>query len=187
MSLPDHVPVLLRPPVSLRPWRYSDASLVRSVATDPLIPLITTVPTTGTYADAVAYIDRQHDRLTAGEGYSFVVADPVSDEPVGNIGLWTPNLARGRVSIGYWIAERYRRHGYAHAALAAVAAWAANLPGVARMELFVEPWNEGSWRVAEANGFAREGLLRRWQRVGDDYRDMWVYSRLADVSSPSVG
>lgn len=37
-------------------------------------------------------------------------------------------------------------------------------------------WNEGSWRAAEACGYQREGLLRRWERVGDELKDMDVYS-----------
>ena len=42
----------------------------------------------------------------------------------------------------------------------------------------VEPWNEGSWRAAERAGFVREGLLRSWQRVGDERRDMYMYGFL---------
>ena len=52
------------------------------------------------------------------------------------------------------------------------------MPGVERLELYVEPWNEGSWRAAEAAGYQREGLLRAWQRVGDARGDMYMYSIL---------
>ncbi|MBZ4498865.1 MULTISPECIES: GNAT family N-acetyltransferase [unclassified Dermacoccus] len=47
---------------------------------------------------------------------------------------------------------------------------------IARLDLFVEPWNEGSWRAAETCGFVREGLLRNWQRVGDEPKDMFAYA-----------
>ncbi len=49
---------------------------------------------------------------------------------------------------------------------------------MARLELYVEPWNEASWRCAEACGFEREGLLRSWQQVGDSRKDMFMYSRI---------
>jgi RimJ/RimL family protein N-acetyltransferase len=49
-----------------------------------------------------------------------------------------------------------------------------------RLELYVEPWNEGSWRAAEAIGYKREGLLRAWQMVGDARKDMYMYSVLPD-------
>ena len=47
---------------------------------------------------------------------------------------------------------------------------------IKRLELYVEPWNEGSWRAAEACGFLREGLLRSWEQVGDERKDMYMYS-----------
>ena len=37
---------------------------------------------------------------------------------------------------------------------------------------------EPSWRAAVGAGYVREGLLRSWQRVGEDRRDMYAYSRL---------
>ncbi len=60
--MPTEMPVLAAPPVILREFRDADAGLVQSVAGDPLIPLITTVPVTGSEADARAFIDRQRGR-----------------------------------------------------------------------------------------------------------------------------
>jgi ribosomal-protein-alanine N-acetyltransferase len=79
------------------------------VASDPLIPLITSVPTVGSPENVTAYLDRQHRRLTEGAGYSFAIADLRTDESVGNIGLWTGNIESGRATTGYWIAAQF--HG----------------------------------------------------------------------------
>ncbi|MET8088484.1 GNAT family protein [Micromonospora sp. NPDC005237] len=122
------------------------------------------------------YLERQHQRLAEGSGYSFAIADAETDEAVGNIGLWTSHISTGRASTGYWIAPQHRRLGYVRAALSALTAWASSLDDVKRLELFVEPWNEGSWRAAEACGYQREGLLRSWQQVGTERKDMYVYS-----------
>jgi len=176
--LPDHIPVLEHGPVRLRPWRTGDAGLVASVASDPLIPLIATVPSVGSPENVAAYLARQHQRLPEGAGYSFAVADVSTDEAVGNIGLWTGMIGSGRATTGYWIARQFRRRGYVSAALQGVTAWALTMPEFERLELYVEPWNEGSWRAAEAAGYLREGLLRAWQRVGDSRRDMFIYSVL---------
>jgi RimJ/RimL family protein N-acetyltransferase len=176
---PSETPVISQPPVVLRPFREADAGLVQSVAGDPLIPLITTVPPSGSLDDACAYIARQHQRLTSGEGYSFAITDADSGESAGQIGLWLRNADQGRASTGYWVAGRFRHRGYASAALAAISRWGLSLDGIWRIELFVEPWNAGSWRAAEKAGFVREGLLRSWQQVGRDRRDMYVYSLLA--------
>ncbi|MFF1460832.1 GNAT family N-acetyltransferase [Streptomyces sp. NPDC058330] len=46
--------------------------------------------------------------------------------------------------------------------------------------MLVEPWNTASLRTAESPGFRPEGPLRAWQRVGDERRDMLMYSLLND-------
>jgi ribosomal-protein-alanine N-acetyltransferase len=176
--LPTTVPRLAHPLVLLRPFEAKDRDVVASVASDTLIPLVTTVPASGRAEDVAAYLQRQHDRLGEGAGYSFAIADSVTDQAVGQIGLWTREIHLGRASVGYWVAPQFRRRGYARAALATVTQWASTLDGIHRLQLFVEPWNEGSWRAAEACGYHREGLLRSWERVGDEYRDMYAYSLL---------
>lgn len=52
------------------------------------------------------------------------------------------------------------------------------LPDIHRVELYVEPWNEGSWKTAENCGYMREGLLRGWEEIGGVRKDMYMYSRL---------
>jgi RimJ/RimL family protein N-acetyltransferase len=173
------MPRLVHELVVLRSFETRDAPLVASVASDPLIPLITTVPASGGSDDVAAYLQRQHDRLPEGSGYSFAIADARTDEAVGQIGLWTRDIDQARASIGYWVGPRFRRRGYVAAALGTLTKWAATLEEIQRLQVFVEPWNEGSWRAAEACGYEREGLLRSWERVGLTFRDMYVYSRLA--------
>jgi RimJ/RimL family protein N-acetyltransferase len=177
--MPTRMPRLTSGPVTLRAFEDRDAGAVCSVATDPLIPLITTVPTSGTRQDAVAFIERQHARLAEGVGYSFAIADARTGDAVGQIGLWTREIDHGRATTGYWIGPEFRRRGYVRAALGALTVWALSLEEVKRVQLHVEPWNEGSWRAAEACGYQREGLLRSWEQVGDDRRDMYVYSILS--------
>jgi RimJ/RimL family protein N-acetyltransferase len=118
--LPGHMPVLSHGPVRLRRFRDSDVDVVLSVATDPLIPLITTVPVSGRRMDALAFIRRQHERLPSGVGYSFAIAEAVGDGAVGQIGLWLRDYQHGQASVGYWISPRQRGHGYASAALQAL-------------------------------------------------------------------
>lgn len=170
-------PVIEAGALRLRPFGPGDSALVRSVTSDPLIPLITTVPTSTDEAELRAYIDRQNDRLTSGTGCSFAIARADDDAALGHIGL----TFRGdeRASVGYWIGPEHRGHGLAGHALRALAHWALTQPEVARLELYVEPWNIASIRTAETAGFEREGLLRAWQVVGDSRRDMWMYARLA--------
>ena len=102
---------------------------------------------------------RQHQRLSAGQGYSFAITEAASGTAVGQAGLWLRDADLGRASVGYWIAAPHRRRGYTTAALDAISRWGLTLDGIDRLELYVEPWNEGSWRAAERAGYDREGLL----------------------------
>jgi ribosomal-protein-alanine N-acetyltransferase len=175
---PLRLPRIEDPPLLLRAFADEDVPLIQDVSADPLIPLITTVPTKPGAAAARAFIARQHDRATRGEGYSFAIADLAGGAAVGQIGLWLHDLPQGRASIGYWVAGRHRGRGIARHALRMISRWGLGLPGVHRLELYVEPRNEASWRAAERAGYQREGLLRSWQAVGGERRDMYMYSLL---------
>jgi RimJ/RimL family protein N-acetyltransferase len=173
-----HVPRLEDPPLVLRAFAEQDTSLIQEASSDLLIPLITTVPQSADRVEALAFIARQHDRAARGEGYSFAIADHATNAAYGQIGLWLADLPQGRASIGYWIAGPYRRRGLACRALALVSDWALGLADVWRLHLYVEPQNEASWRTAEQAGYRREGLLRSWEAIGDQRRDMYMYSLL---------
>lgn len=80
--------------------------------------------------------------------------------------------------MGYWVAGSGRGRGVARAALCAVSSWGLERLGIPRLELHVEPWNVSSWKAAEGAGFVREGLLRSWQDIGGERRDMYLYSNL---------
>lgn len=185
MSNELQLPHLRDAPLVLRAFAAADAALVMEAGADPLIPLITTVPKGPVEpAAAQAFIERQHRRARTGQGYSFVIADAETDRGLGQIGLWP--IGHGRASVGYWVAPAARRRGVAQHALQIVSTWGLSLPDMHRLELYVEPWNEGSWRAAERAGYLREGLLRNWQPVGGQRRDMFMYSRLpADPDIPA--
>ncbi|WP_345656525.1 GNAT family N-acetyltransferase [Streptomyces siamensis] len=164
---------------TLRPWRLSDLPLVREASEDDYIPLITTVPWPYSEPAGVAFIERQWSRATTRAGYTFVIV--ASDgRPVGQVGLWLKNLAEGRASLGYWVVKSARGQGAAVAAVDAVVGWALRDLRIPRLELWVEPWNMASVRTAERAGFRREELLRGWQQVGDERRDMFMYSLLSE-------
>ncbi|MFE6736018.1 GNAT family N-acetyltransferase [Microbacterium sp. NPDC057650] len=173
------VPTIRGDAVTLRPFRVDDVDAVLDASSDPLIPLVTTVPAIADPALAAAFIERQHERAASGAGYSFAIeADAAC---VGQIGLWLRDVDRGRATIGYWIRPSSRRRGHASAALQTLTKWAFETLDVPRLQLYVDPDNTGSWLTAEKCGFEREGLLRSWERVGDDRRDMYSYGLTRDV------
>jgi len=176
-DIPFELPMLHGRRLLLREWRTSDVPTVQEASQDPFIPFITTVPSTSGEPEALAFIERQHDRLRTHAGYVFAIAD-TSDRAVGLIGLFfSSGAASARASIGYWITSSQRRRGYAAEALGILTSWAKLHADLDRLELYVEPWNSGSWRAAERAGYEREGLLRAWERIDGKPCDMYMYAQ----------
>ncbi|MFN3256779.1 MAG: GNAT family N-acetyltransferase [Ilumatobacter sp.] len=169
--------------VLLRPFRLDDAATIEEAALDPAIPRVTTVPPGCDRAGAEDFIARQAERMTNGTGWPLAIVPTGNDaeddghsRPVGAIGLWVTQLAKGRAEIGYWVVESARGRGYASSALAALTDWAfANLDELHRLSLFIEPWNTASIRTGERVGYEREAVLRDWELVDGQPVDMWSY------------
>jgi RimJ/RimL family protein N-acetyltransferase len=172
------VPVLAAGPFRLRPFRLTDADLIRKAAQDPYIPLITTVPAVFTEDEGRQFIERQWSRARQGIGYSFAIAHATSDRAIAQAGLWLQAIGLGRAAVGYWVTASARGNGAAAHAVAAIARWALRELRIPRLELYVEPWNQASIRTAEKAGFRREGLMRSWQAAGGERKDMIMYSLL---------
>ncbi|WP_284705064.1 GNAT family N-acetyltransferase [Nocardioides bruguierae] len=174
--------------VRLRGFEELDVGAVFEAAKDPGVRLLT-----GLEADqssAQRYVARQELRSQRGLGHSWVIVDAARGYAVGQIGMWIRATApdgrtgymeeaHGRAALGYWVKPGARSQGFATAALQAASEWALSQPDIERLELFVEPSNGASLRVALGAGYQREGLLRSYQRIGHERRDMIVLARLS--------
>ncbi len=164
--------------VRLRAFDGRDVDMLMDLSTDPYVPTIGTLPHHADREEALAYIGRQHERLRTRAGYSFCAADRSTDEALGTAGLNFTAPEAGRVSAGYSVAPRSRGRGVAGQALSALTRFAWTLPGLFRIELYVEPWNIASVRTAEFAGYEREGLLRSHQEIGGRRVDMLLYAAI---------
>ena len=157
-----------RPPshgdVLLRAFTNADIAMLGNLSTDPYVPLTGTLPANAHASQALTYIDRQHSRLASGRGYSFCVSLQATDVGIGQAGLWLNCPQQTVASAGYAIAPRYRGHAYAKQALVALSDFAWTLPRLARIDLFIEPWNMASNRTAESAGFQYEGTTQHRQK-----------------------
>ena len=87
---------------------------------------------------------------------------------------------RGRVQLGYALAQAFWGKGYATEAVMAVTAWALSQPGFHRVGALCDLENVASQRVLEKAGFQREGVLRRWEilpNLGSASRDVLCYGK----------
>lgn len=186
-ALPDHghaVSMTLPPwpadtptfgQVRLRAVEARDGAMARRLSTDPYVPQTGSLPGDASASEAGAWVVRQQGRHAEGAGFSFTIARRSDGDAVGHCGLWVKGLEEGRASGGYAIAPAERGRGYAADALAALTEFAWSVPGVQRIELFIEPWNAASIRIAERAGYRRERLLVGYQMIGGQSRDVLLY------------
>ena len=161
--------------IVLREFTDADTHLGVELGDDPYVPLIGSLPALPTAQQALEWIEQQRGGLAEGIGLSFAIADAETNTAVGGIGLWLQNLPAARATAGYSVSARHRGRGAASSALMALTIFAWTIPTLYRVELYIEPWNTGSVRVAEASGYQREGLLRSRQEIGGIRRDMLLY------------
>jgi [ribosomal protein S5]-alanine N-acetyltransferase len=162
--------------VVLREFTDEDAHLAVELGEDPYIPLIGSLPAHPTPQQALEWIHRQRGQLAERQRFSFAIADAESGNAVGAIGLGLRDLSAGRATVGYSVSPLHRGRGIATSALKALTRFAWTIPALHRVELYIEPWNTSSIHVAEASGYRREGLLRSYQEIGGNRRDMLLYA-----------
>ncbi len=174
----NDLPVLSSQDWILRAFNTNDVRLVREASVDPLIPLITSIPELYSEGAAREYIDRQNQRHISQKGYSFAIADRENDIAVGSVFVGLIADDRERATLGYWIIKEYRGNRILAQILPSLIQWIWNELKILRLELYVEPWNQSSIKIAESFGFKNEGLMRSWQKVGNDRKDMFMFSLL---------
>lgn len=169
-------PVLTGSRVRLRPWVAADADAVFAACQDPEIQRWTTVPSPYARADAVGYVTEVAPAAWGRGGAEFAVVEADGGALAGAIGAL--GMVDGIAHVGYWTAPAARGRGFTSDALRTLAGWFLRERGAARVELFVEPANAGSVRVAEAAGFTREGVLRQRFVLRGRRADVAMYSLL---------
>jgi ribosomal-protein-alanine N-acetyltransferase len=96
---------------------------------------------------------------------------------IGAVGFDGLMLSRDHVGeLGYWLAKPYWNLGIMTLAIKAVCKIAFEEWGLVRIQAQVFSTNPRSAHLLEKCGFVREGLLRRYLKKGNDYKDVNLYA-----------
>lgn len=167
------------PPLSdgvivVRRVRDDDVPAMVAACQDPLIKRFTSaIPDPYHEEDARSWLATHETSL--GEEVNLAVADAQDDRLVGMTGLHTANWHHRRADAGYWTAPEARGRGVSTRAVRLVVEWGFRAFGLVRIGLFADVDNVASQRVAEAAGFTREGVLRRYLMMAGEPRDCAAY------------
>jgi RimJ/RimL family protein N-acetyltransferase len=165
--------------VALREWRSDDRTALVEMANDEMIQRWTRVPAPYTDRDADAWFALTRSTRAAGHQAAFAVVGPEDGELLASIDLRTNPADPAVGELGYMVAPRARGRGVATHAVELLTRWAFDSLGMERLEILVDPRNEASVKVAEAAGYAREGILRGYRTSRNGGRlDLTMYARL---------
>jgi [ribosomal protein S5]-alanine N-acetyltransferase len=185
-QLPYPEPPLSDGRIGMRRWEEADVECIRLASTDPEIPKGTTVPSSFTTAEGLAFIQRQWSRVQSGEGVTQAVVEAHSDRAIGL--MWVALRPQAHVGgLGYWVVPSERGHGVATAAVRLITPWAMNALNLRRLEAWVEPQNLASQRVLRNAGFRREGRLRNFLHTASGVSDALVFSVIPQSRRPTAG
>jgi ribosomal-protein-serine acetyltransferase len=133
--------------------------------------------------DTRAFLKTALEAFTAGREY--VCGIWYRGQLAGTMGLDVDTQSM-RGEIGYWVAEPFQGRGViTRAARALTSAGFADL-GLNRIAILCAIGNDRSSAVAERLGYRFEGTLREYERVGDHYKDIRVFSMLARDWDPEA-
>jgi RimJ/RimL family protein N-acetyltransferase len=175
------VPPLTEGAVVLRPWTPDDMPFVVQACQDPLISRYSPgIPFPYTAADAAGWFKSHEPNRLAGRALNLAVVHAETGKRLGAISIGGLDMTQLTASIGYWLAPEARGRGYMTSATRALARWAIDELGIARLELTTEPETLASQRIAERCGFRLEGRLRSHMviRHSGERRDSLLYSLL---------
>lgn len=83
-----------------------------------------------------------------------------------------------KATIRFWVAEDFQGQGIATNALKIILEYAFDKLNLVRVDAYVFKKNIGSQRTLEKLGFENEGLLKKFDKKGDEYIDEYIYSKI---------
>jgi len=124
-------------------------------------------------------------KFDLGQDRLYGIFDRAETEVLGGTGLHD-RVGEGAREIGYWIAARHARRGYASEAAGALVRVGFEVDLLERIELHCEPENAASAAVARKLGFRHDGTLRaRLPRHGAPAASCMVWSMLREELAAS--
>jgi RimJ/RimL family protein N-acetyltransferase len=131
-----------------------------------------------------AELGRREDRAAAeraaGTRLTLTITRPGSDVCRGQVYVRDVDWDNDRAELAIWLAPQARGGGMAAPALRMVAGWLLANTELARLQVTTTADNEPMIRAARAAGFADEGVLRAYMRVGGRRADAAILSLLPE-------
>ena len=99
---------------------------------------------------------------------------------MGYIAFRLASHAYRRAELSYFVADKFKGHGYATKALNLMVAYAFKELKIRRLFLEIAEKNLPSLRVAEKAGFVKEGLMKDYKNFGQKWQNYWLMAQISE-------
>jgi RimJ/RimL family protein N-acetyltransferase len=172
------IPALSDLAIDLVPLMSADTNDLVKLAADPAVDAFTPLPSEADAAYIAEMLERCDRGWREGSGAFFSIRDSTSQLFLGYGAVIRLQLDACQGELGYMVAPHARGQGVATRAVSLLTDWCFKELGVIRLELRIDTRNAASAKVALANGYRLEGVLRSVHLKRERRVELGIWSRL---------
>lgn len=161
----------------LRPFKMSDAELVaKNVNNKTTYRNTLAIPYPYAIKDAKQWLRRVINNRRKKIPESMVFAIEINGKAVGSISI-NEIKQEHKAEIGYWLGEKYQGRGIMTQAIKEITKYGFRELKFCRIYAQVFPFNRGSIRVLEKNGYKFEGTLKKGIKKNNKFFDCCIFAK----------
>jgi len=173
----DTFPTLMSKRLRLRRFETRDLAGLHACFGDQAAMRFWNIPASRTMAETEKELRWLRKTTSPYEHLAWAVCKKTDDRCIGMVNYHHRDARNRRLELGYIIAPKQQRKGFATEALQALFDYCSQELRVHRLEALIHPDNVASTRLAKRLGFRCEGgPLTDYLRVGDKYINVMIYA-----------
>jgi ribosomal-protein-alanine N-acetyltransferase len=162
------------PKVELRHQKVFDAKRFFEILNNPKFIFISAKPKT--IEEEKVFLKKNFKKQCSNTEHNFTIL--FDGAIVGACGFKIDQHRPHIGEIGYFVDEVYWGKGIAPEAVRLLEEIGFGKLGLARIEIWMNPLNKASERVAIKSGYLKEGVMKKAQKNGDAYSDENLYAKV---------
>ena len=161
----------------LRSFKMSDAESVAENVDNKITYRNTlAIPYPYTLKDAKQWLRRVVNNRRKKIPESVIFAIEIDGQAVGSISI-NKIKQEHKAEIGYWLGEKYQRKGIMTQVIKEITKYGFKELKLCRLYAQVFPFNKGSMRVLEKNGYKPEGTLKKEVKKDNRFLDCYIFAK----------
>lgn len=179
MSQFDYFPDFDLGGARLRQIRESDAEAYQKYMNQPEVTEFLTqenIPIS--YDRALSDLRYWGGLFAAKRSFYWAIAISATDELIGTVGYNMWHRSHGRGEVSYDLAPAFWGHGIMFHSLQKIMSFGEAVMGLSRIQATVVVSNARSIKLLERCGFKQEGRMEKYEIVGADLKDYYMYGRV---------